>query len=104
MSVNGNGHRGNMRKTRLTTGGDLSAALDVGTTKVCCFIARLGEDGRPRVVGIGHQLARGLRGGAIVDMEAAEASILAAVHAAEQMAGETLRDVTVNVAGAGEPK
>jgi len=88
-----------MRKARLTTGGDLTAALDVGTTKVCCFIARRGEDGRPQVIGIGHQLARGLRGGAIVDMEAAEASILTAVHAAEQMAGETLRDVTVNVAG-----
>jgi len=88
-----------MRKARLSTGGDLTAALDVGTTKACCFIARRGEDGRPQVVGIGHQLARGLRGGAIVDMEAAEASILAAIHAAEQMAGETLRDVTVNVAG-----
>ena len=88
-----------MRKARLTTGGDLMAALDVGTTKVCCFVARRGEDGRPQVIGIGHQLARGLRGGAIVDMEAAEASILTAVHAAEQMAGETLRDVTVNVAG-----
>jgi len=88
-----------MRKARLSTGGDLTAALDVGTTKVCCFIARRGEDGRPQVIGIGHQLARGLRGGAIVDMEAAEASILTAVHAAEQMAGETLRDVTVNVAG-----
>jgi cell division protein FtsA len=88
-----------MRKARLSSGGDLTAALDVGTTKVCCFIARRGEDGRPQVVGIGHQLARGLRGGAIVDMEGAESSILAAVHAAEQMAGETLRDVTVNVAG-----
>ena len=27
---------------------DLMAALDVGTTKVCCFIARRGEDGRPQ--------------------------------------------------------
>ncbi|HZT18171.1 MAG TPA: cell division protein FtsA [Dongiaceae bacterium] len=88
-----------MRKARLSTGGDVMAALDVGTTKVCCFIARRGENGRPQVAGIGHQLARGLRGGAIVDMEAAESSILAAVHAAEQMAGETLREVTVNVAG-----
>src|SRR5437763_341968 len=60
-----------MRKARLNTGGDLTAALDVGTTKVCCFIARRGEDGRPQVIGIGHQLARGLRGGAIIDMEAA---------------------------------
>ena len=88
-----------MRKTRLSSGGDAVAVLDVGTTKVCCFIARQGEDAKPRVVGIGHQISRGLRGGAIVDMEQAEASILAAVHAAEQMAGETLREVTVNVAG-----
>jgi cell division protein FtsA len=88
-----------MRKARMSNGGEAIAVLDVGTTKVCCFIARQGEDAKPRVVGIGHQLSRGLRGGAIVDMEQAEASILAAVHAAEQMAGETLRDVTVNVAG-----
>jgi cell division protein FtsA len=99
MTINGGERQMTKRKARLNTGGDVSAALDVGTTKVCCFVAKRGEDGRPRVIGIGHQLARGLRGAAIVDMEAAEASILAAVHAAEQMAGETLRDVTVNVAG-----
>ena len=40
-----------------------------------------------------------MRGGAIVDMEAAESSILTAVHAAEQMAGETIRDVVVNISG-----
>ena len=34
--------------------GSLVAAIDIGTTKVCCFIARRGEDGRPRVVGIGE--------------------------------------------------
>ena len=38
-------------------------------------------------------------GGAIVDMEAAESAILTAVHAAEQMAGETIQDVIVNVSG-----
>ena len=80
-----------MRKARMSNGGEAIAVLDVGTTKVCCLIARQGEDAKPRVVGIGHQLSRGLRGGAIVDMEQAEASILAAVHAAEQMAGETRR-------------
>ncbi|MFQ5783299.1 MAG: cell division protein FtsA [Alphaproteobacteria bacterium] len=71
------------------------AALDVGTSKVCCFIAR--SDGEAlQVVGIGHQICRGLRAGAVVDMAAAEESILAAVHAAEQMAGETIRDVHLN--------
>jgi cell division protein FtsA len=77
----------------------LIAALDVGSSKICCFIARAEDDGRPRVIGIGHQLSRGVRGGAIVDMEAAEGAILTAVHAAEQMAGETIQGVIINVSG-----
>jgi len=51
------------------------AALDVGTTKVCCFIARADANNSIRVIGIGHQLSRGLRAGAVVDMEATEESI-----------------------------
>jgi cell division protein FtsA len=88
-----------MRKPRLTPRGGLIAALDVGSSKICCFIARAEDDGRPRVIGIGHQLSRGVRGGAIVDMEAAEGAILTAVHAAEQMAGETIQGVIINVSG-----
>ncbi len=74
------------------------AALDVGTTKVCCFVARAEADGL-RVVGTGCQLSRGVRAGAIVDMEAAEAAIRGAVDAAERMADETVREVFVNVSG-----
>ncbi len=48
--------------------GSLIAALDIGTTKICCFIARV-EDDNPRVLGIGHQISRGMRNGAIVDLE-----------------------------------
>ncbi len=81
----------------------LIAALDVGTTKVCCFIARAQEDGSTRVLGIGHQVSRGMRCGAVVDMDEAETSIRAAVDAAEQMAGERIREVVVNLA-AGQPQ
>ena len=80
----------------------LVAALDVGTTKVCCLIAKPGGADRPaRVVGIGHQAARGLRAGAIVDLEGVESSVRAAVEAAEQMAGENIRHVVVNYSGVG---
>ena len=75
----------------------LIAALDIGTTKVCCFVAQAAGDGNIRVIGIGHQKAHGLRAGAIVDMDVAEESIRGAVHAAEQMAGETIREVFVNL-------
>jgi cell division protein FtsA len=78
------------------------AALDVGSTKICCFIAQREESGAPRVVGIGHQVAKGIRSGAITDMEQARNSILAAVQAAEEMAGDTIREIFINVS-TGQP-
>ena len=78
--------------------GSVVAALDIGTTKVCCFIARI-EPEKPRVIGIGHQISRGLRNGTIVDLEAAGASIVNAVHAAEEMAKETIEQVVTNLSG-----
>ncbi|MDJ0948253.1 MAG: cell division protein FtsA [Alphaproteobacteria bacterium] len=79
------------------------AALDVGTTKICCFIARNTRPGGLRVIGVGHQAAAGTRGGEIIDMEAVESAILSAVHSAETMAGERVREVFVNVSG-GRPQ
>lgn len=81
----------------------LLAALDVGTTKVSCFIARVVSDGSARVVGVGHQPMEGMRGGAIINLEEAQDAIVNAVHAAEQMADETVRSVVVNLA-CGHPK
>ncbi|MBP5857736.1 cell division protein FtsA [Marivibrio halodurans] len=75
------------------------AALDIGSSKVCCFIAKVSEAGRIRVTGMSHHASAGVRGGVLVDMEAAYRAVLAAVHAAEQMAGATLEDVVVSIAG-----
>jgi cell division protein FtsA len=77
------------------------AALDIGTTKICCFVAAE-EAGGLRIKGVGHQVARGMRAGAITNMEMAEESIRSAVDAAERMAGETIREVSVSVV-AGQP-
>jgi len=75
------------------------AALDIGSTKICCFIGDVDDLGIIRVSGIGHQASKGLKAGAIVDMEAAEQAVLSAVHAAEQMADVTIRSVFVNING-----
>lgn len=80
------------------------AALDIGTSKICCFIARTDEKGRPRVIGIGHQVSNGIKAGTVVDMEETETSIRTAVDAAERMAGGSpIHDVYVNIS-AGQPK
>jgi len=76
--------------------GSLVAALDVGSSKFCCFIARM-DDAGPRIIGIGHQVSRGVRGGLINDIETASQAILSTVHAAEEMAGETVSEVVVNL-------
>jgi cell division protein FtsA len=79
--------------------GDVIAVLDIGSSKIACFIARADDQGQPRVTGIGHQLAEGVRGGLVADMEAVRRAVTAAVATAEQMAGETIERLIVNVAG-----
>lgn len=76
------------------------AALDIGSSKICCFIAVRDSFGILRVTGTSHHASAGVKNGAIVDMEAAYNSILSAVHAAEQIAGVTITDVIVSLAGA----
>ena len=87
-----------LSKPRMTQG-DVVAALDIGTSKIACFIARADKDEPPRVIGIGHQLSEGIRNGAVANIDALQKSISLAVATAEQMAGGNIERVTVNVAG-----
>ena len=83
--------------------GSVIAALDIGSTKIACFIARIRDDnGNIDLIGIGHQASQGIKSGTVVDLDSAEAAIRQAVHAAENMAadvtkGYPLREVIVNV-------
>lgn len=92
-------------KQKFRPKGSVIAALDIGTTKISCFVARMSDDeGGYDVIGVGHQASAGIKGGTVVDLEAAETAIRQTVHAAENMAAETmkgypLRDVVINVPG-----
>jgi cell division protein FtsA len=77
--------------------------LDIGTTKIACLIGRIESDGSLRVLGFGWQKGRGVRGGGIVDLEAAEKAIRTCVGQAEDMADTRLRAVTVNLT-CGQPE
>jgi cell division protein FtsA len=79
------------------------AVLDLGTSKLCCFIARARTGRGFAVIGRGYQLADGFRAGDIVDAEAADASIRAVLHEAEEQAGERLREIVVTLSG-GRPR
>ena len=85
----------------------LVAALDIGTSKIACLIARL----RPHapqevlrrrshgveVLGFGHTGARGIKAGTVVDLAEAEQAIRQAVDAAERMASVQLESVVLSV-------
>ncbi|MGE0767726.1 MAG: cell division protein FtsA [Hyphomicrobiaceae bacterium] len=75
---------------------EIIGALDIGTAKVCCMIAARDRD-QPVLLGIGHQRARGLKSGMVVDADEAERSIRAAVGQAERMAGVSLDRVVASV-------
>jgi len=61
---------------------DIVAALDVGSTKVCCFIAERRNNGEYRVLGIGDLQSRGILEGAVVDIRSARQAIAMAVSKA----------------------
>lgn len=82
--------------------GTLHAALDIGTTKITCLIGRVaehpgGEGVETRIFGVGHHRSRGVKAGTVLDMDDAVDAICATVEAAEQMAGETIHQVALNV-------
>jgi cell division protein FtsA len=79
------------------------AVLDLGTSKLCCFIARTRPGRGFALIGRGYQVADGFRAGEIDDAELADASIRAVLHEAEERAGETLREIIVSVSG-GRPR
>ncbi|WP_420393497.1 cell division protein FtsA [Acuticoccus sp.] len=87
------------------TRGSTVCVLDVGSAKVACLIAKLkpapeeellaGRTHAIEVIGYGYQQSRGVKSGAVVDLERAERAIRRAVDAAEQMAGVTVESLIV---------
>lgn len=83
------------------------SVLDVGTSKICSVIARLtprpvgdvlpGRTHAIEVLGFGYQRSRGIKAGAVVDLDQAEKSIRLAVDAAERMAGLTVESLIVSL-------
>jgi cell division protein FtsA len=85
------------------------SVLDIGTSKIVCLVAQLqpaesldslrGRTHLARVIGIGHQRSLGIKGGSVVDLDAAETAIRQAVHAAERMAKVEIKSAIVNLTG-----
>lgn len=71
--------------------------LDIGTSKIVCFIAKVTNHGSIEILGIGHNLSNGIKAGRITDIKAAEFAIAQAVESAEKMAGMRIKKVFVGI-------
>ena len=80
---------------RLTT----IAALDIGSSKVCCVIAKVSRDKKINIVGYGYNASHGIKNGIITDINQATLSVCNAVETAEQMANERIDRVIINISG-----
>lgn len=83
------------------------AALDIGTSKIACLVARL----RPippqdvlrrrthvvEIMGFGHTSAGGMKAGAVVDLAAAEEAMRNAIDLAESMAAVQIESAVVSL-------
>jgi cell division protein FtsA len=79
------------------------AALDLGATKVSCFIMKPGGVNREmrtlQTAGVGYVQSRGVRGGSIVNMDEATDAVAQAVERAEAVAGVSVQGVAVTTSG-----
>ena len=73
--------------------------LDIGTTKICCVVATVKDDGAVEVAGIGCTPSRGIRKGVVVNLDATVEAIKSSVEDAELTAGVNVESATLGVAG-----
>jgi len=87
----------------------LVAALDIGSSKLACLIARLRPHAPQQVltrrshavevIGFGHTGARGTKAGGVINLAQAEESIRQAVDSAERMASVEIESVMLSLSG-----
>ena len=71
------------------------AALDIGSSKICCLIAKIDKNETISIIGAGFQESKGLVSGVITDMIALENSIRNCVASAEKMASVRIKKIIV---------
>ena len=77
------------------TNNTIIAALDIGSSKVCCLIGKLDSQKKISIIGAGFQESKGLVSGIITDMSALENSIRNCVASAEKMAAVRIKKINI---------
>ena len=78
---------------------NIIAAIDVGTTKIVVLVGRRDDEGHIEVIGYGRTESKGVRRGAVLNIDEATNSIRTAVQQAEEQSGYKIVEAYVGIAG-----
>lgn len=72
--------------------------IDIGSSKVCSIIAEI-KSGIPHIIGMGIQPSKGIKKGAITNIELASRSIKESVNDARRIAGNSISSAIISLSG-----
>ena len=72
--------------------------IDIGSSKICSLIAEI-KAGVPHIIGIGKKPTKGIRKGAITNIEQASQSIRESVNDAKRIAGASISNAVISLSG-----
>ena len=78
---------------------ELVVGLDIGTTKIACFVGRRNEHGKIEILGYGKSESVGVSRGVVANIERTVESIRKAIDEAERTSGVAIEVVNVGIAG-----
>ena len=82
-----------------STDPEIIVGLDIGTTKIACFVGQKNEHGKIEILGYGTSNSVGVSRGVVSNIERTVSSIKQAVKAAEEDSGVEIKVVNVGIAG-----
>jgi cell division protein FtsA len=78
---------------------ELVVGLDIGTTKIACFVGRKNDHGKIEILGYGKSESVGVSRGVVANIERTVESIRKAIDEAERTSGVAIEVVNVGIAG-----
>jgi len=75
-------------------------ALDLGSSKISTIAAIVDKKGDPRILSQGLHHSGGVRSGVILDLKAAENTIISAIYALEKDCGKNIKQIALSLSGA----
>ncbi len=77
------------------------ASIDIGTEKIVALIGEVDSYGDIHIIGVGETKSRGIDKGTITRLGVAARAIATAVREAEEMSGQKVSEVVINISGRG---